>query len=346
MSASIFDTTLDAPDIVKVASHITDEPWFEIHPKKLNYIFEPEKIALSFSRLQTLRNCPREFACKELGGQGSFQPSIHTAYGHAFGAGVQELFRSGSLHKAFLAALEAWDFPYFDDPWGSVKHKSFFHATASLEQWYYTVFPVLDEEFELAYFDGRPGIELFVYMAIGDTYSYQIHIDLVLQNRLTREFVVTEIKTSGMVQQRANWENSLQTLGYHTCINAISKQHGIQAVSPTILYIVQQTGKLGDPAADHGFYVFDFAKGDNAPAEFMMDLGAQISVIDLYLQHKYFPKYGHNCVRFGRPCPLFGVCDSMPTSGASADVQHYENNDLTTADYVIDFESVVNILEP
>lgn len=328
-----------------VPTHTHGEVPFDITPKKLNYIFEPNKISLSFSRLQTLRTCPRMFLCRELLGQGSYQPSLDTAYGHAFAAGVQELFRSSSLPRAFLAALEAWDYNYFTDPWGKKHNKSFFYALASIEQWYYSIFPQLQQDYKIALLGDRPAIELFVYLSVGESYSYQIHIDLVLESVHTGKLVVTEIKTSGMPQQRANWENSIQTLGYYTEVAAICAMEG-RTIDPEIMYIVQQTGKLGDSDANHGFFVFNFAKDSSAPAEFMLDLATQAAVLETYIENNYFPKYGHNCVQYGKPCQYFGMCDSlaqMPRNNSNA--QHYEQNDLTSADYVLSFESVITLLE-
>ena len=336
--------TMDS-DTVYVPDHTHGEIPLDIQPKKLNYIFEPDKISLSFSRLQTLRTCPRKFLCRELLGQGSYEPTIHTAYGHSFAAGVQELFRSGSLARAFLAVLEAWDYNYFTDPWGKQSSKSIYYAIASVQQWYYSVFSQLQTEYVIAQLQGKPAVELFVYLAVGDSYNYQIHIDLVLEHIETGNLTVCEIKTSGMPQQRANWENSIQTLGYYTEIAAIAAMEN-RTISPEIMYIVQQTGKLGDSAANHGFYTFLFAKDSSAPAEFMLDLATQTAILETYLENDYFPKYGHNCVTFGRPCQYFGLCDdiaALPRSASSA--QHYEHNNLTSADYVLSFESVVYLLE-
>lgn len=344
--ASIGSMAMDAPDTPYIPPHTNGMVSLEIVPKKLNYIFTPDSMTLSFSRLQTLRTCPRMFLCKELVGSGSYKPSIDTAYGHAFAAGVQELLTSGNLSRAFLAAIEAWDYQYFTDPWGKKHNKSFWYAIASIHQWYYSVYLGLADDYEVATLGGRPAIELFVYLQVGAGYNYQIHIDVVLRSKVSGNLVVCEIKTSGMPQQRANWENSLQTLGYYTEIAAIAAKCGEQ-VEPEIMYIVQQVGKLGDVDANHGFFTFIFAKDRNATAEFMMDLATQTATLETYTGYGYFPKYGHNCVQFGRPCQFFGTCDSiaqMPRSSNTSTSQHYEENDLTSADYVLTFESIVQLL--
>jgi hypothetical protein len=321
----------------------------EIRPKKLNYIIEQSRIALSFSKLQTLRDCPRKFQCKELGSAGEYTPSIDTAYGHAFATGVQHLFiTEGDLPRAMLAALDAWDYPYFTDPWGQKADKSFWACINSLQRYHETQFPILHNEYGIAVLDGKPAVELFAYVKVGQGYSYQVHIDLVLQSRWTGALVVAELKTSGMMQQAANWQNSLQTLGYYTLLSAIAARAGLQ-VDAEIMYIVQQTGKLLKPEDNYGFHTFHFVKEQIAHGDFMQDLAMHCTILDLYIENAYFPKYGHNCVAYGRPCSYFGSCDHLPSrqhGAVQTAAAHYEVQDLTSADYVLEFEEIVNLLKP
>jgi hypothetical protein len=327
-----------------IARHIEGEQPLSIVPKKLNYIFEPNKITLSYSRLQTLRTCPRMFLCRELQGQGQYEPTLDTAYGHSFAAAIQELFRSGSLARAFLAALEAWDYAYFTDPWGKKHTKSYWYCIMSIRQWYNTTWPQYSERYKIATFNGKPAIELFVYVAVGTGYNYQIHIDLILEDIESGAVVVAEIKTSGMTQQRANWENSLQTLGYFTAAKAIAIQEG-KTIHPDILYIVQQVGKIGDADEGNGFFNFEFAKPPTAVSDFMMDLASQTAILEIFIENGFFPKHGHNCVQYGKPCKYFGTCDSLPNLPTNSSAgQHYINSDLTSADYVLTFDSIVELI--
>jgi PD-(D/E)XK nuclease superfamily len=312
-----------------------------IVPKKLDYIIEPNIIALSYSKLQTAKTCPRMFLLKEMMGSGSYTPSIDTAYGHAWAAGVQELFRSESICKAMLALIDAWDYAYFESPYGDKAAKSMWSCIMSLQIWYETQFSVLTLKYKLAVLGNKPAIELFIYMRAGQ-FSYQVHIDLVLEDRFTEELVVTEIKTSGLPQQRANWENSSQTLGYYTFIKAIAAG-AKKSVHPQILYIVQQTGKLFKYEENNGFFLFPFVKSVETPVEFMQAVNCDIRTLELYIESQYFPKYGQNCVRFGKPCYYFGSCDD--TLVASTPANHYLNATLEDADFVLEFEQILDLLE-
>lgn len=145
---------------------------------KLGYVSQPNVIALSYSRANSLHSCPRKFLLKELQQRKSNYQSVDLSYGSAFGSGIQELFRSGSVERACLAALAAWDYPEFTDLWdGNRKEtKSFWFCVESLHTFYTNVFPALWADYELAYIDGKSGIELFVYIGIGESYSYQCTI--------------------------------------------------------------------------------------------------------------------------------------------------------------------------
>ena len=94
-----------------------DVPWAEVGlppagapkpPKRLGYVAQEGVIALSYSRLNTLYSCPRKFQLSELMGRKSFSPTMHTAFGHAYGAGVQTFLQyapSPPAAEAFMHDL-------------------------------------------------------------------------------------------------------------------------------------------------------------------------------------------------------------------------------------------------
>jgi hypothetical protein len=215
----------------------------KVTERKLGYIYEPDKLALSYSRRQTLNRCARLFQLREIKQRKSRTPSIDTAFGSAFGAGVQELFKSGSVERATIAALGSWDYPEFEDMYGKKHNKSFWICVESLEIFAAQYLPSITSEYELADLDGRSGIELFVYINIGSSFNYQIHIDLILQNRETKALCVVEIKTSGMDAVESDWGNSSQTLGYYAILEALSRRMGLH-IEPCVDYICFNPKKL------------------------------------------------------------------------------------------------------
>ncbi len=312
--------------------------------RKLGYVHEPNVIPLSYSRFNTLHSCPRKFLLKELKQQRQNYESIDTSYGSSFGAGVQEMFRSGSIDRALVAALAAWDYPEFEDIWGKKHDKSFWMCVASLEAFFNSQFQILYQEYELANIQGRSGIELFVYIAVGESYSYQVHIDLVLANRESRALAVVEIKTSGMAHQEANWGNSEQTLGYYAIIETLSKRYNIP-MEPRVYYITQHTGKLDDIYGGQGFTIFPYEKDQTNSANFVQNLLTCIGVIELYIKHNNFPKRGNACVTYNKPCEFYGSCDMESLINAeTATGQVYESLTRADCDFVIDLDEMISTL--
>lgn len=327
---------------------LLDQPMCTTTPapnfRKLGYVCEPDVIALSYSRLNTLHSCARKFMLKELKQQRSNFQSIDMSYGSAFGAGVQELFRTGDLQRATIAAMAAWDFDEFEDPWGKKHAKSFWMCVESLQVFHDTQFQQLFCEYKLADIDGHAGIELFVYISIGESYSYQVHIDLVLQNRESNALAVAEIKTSGMPQQEANWGNSEQTLGYYAIIEVLSKRYNLP-MEPVVYYITQTTGCLDDSYKNHGFNIFRYEKELSNSANFVQHLITNIAVLEVYIQNQYFPKRGNACVTYGSPCEFYGLCDMASLLNASeATGQVYESLTRDDCDFVITLDEMITEL--
>lgn len=332
--------------------NLLDVPFFPDHARaaksntmhKLGYVWEPDRIPLSYSRFNTLHSCPRKFLLKELKQQRSSYESVDLSYGSAFGAGVQEMFRSGSVERAIVAALAAWDYSEFEDIWGKKHDKSFWMCTESLEVFYQNQFQTLYSEYELATIEGSSGIELFVYISVGESYSYQVHIDLVLSNRQSGALAVAEIKTSGMVQQEANWGNSEQTLGYYAIIETLSRRYSIP-MEPRVYYITQTTGKLSDPYSNFGFNIFCYEKDVGNSASFVQNLLTNIAVVEIYIDNNHFPKRGNSCVTFNKPCEYYGMCDMESVMNAEATVgATYESLTRDDCDFVIDLQEMIQEL--
>lgn len=306
-------------------------------PRKLGYIVVEGETALSFSRLRTFYACPRKFQLKEISEAGMHEPTIHTAFGSAFGAGLQELWRTGSLARAYLAAHAAWDYPALEDIWGKAKAKSMFHVFESLRLYESTVYSQQACIYQLPVLD-FPSIETFVYISFGNRYNYQVHIDLILQNKVTQELTVTEIKTSSKLHQAAHWQNSLQTDGYFAVVKAIGAKYNLP-VSNEKIYICLQTGKLDSMEDNYGFHVFHFHQVEDNNS-FNLTLLQDISTIEMYRQDQHFPKRGESCIdSYNNVCEFFGSCDKIPNKVSLGNL--YEPLTINDAHLVLSSEELI-----
>lgn len=314
-----------------------------ITQRKLGYVYDPEQLALSYSRRQTLNRCPRLFQLRELKQRKSRSASIDTAFGSAFGAGVQELWRTGSIERATVAALAAWDYPEFTDMYGKKHNKSFGTCVETLAVYTTHIHPMLTEEYDLAEVEGKSGIELFCFLKISESCNYQIHIDLVLQNKHTKALAVVEIKTSGMSADEAQWGNSEQTLGYYAMMEVISRRLNLP-IEPMVYYICVEAGKMHDSSCNYGFQIFPFVKTGTAMLDFVSSLMYDVNRINYSLETDFFPKNGANCIAYRSRCEFYGSCDmfaSMPEETGNI----YESLTMDDVDFVLDISEIISTVE-
>lgn len=335
-----FAEGLDTP--MSDSSTTTSSPNFH----KLGYVMESGKITLSFSKLETARTCLRKFQLKELQNRRAQFTSIDMAYGSAFGAGVQELFRSDDLDRANLEASLAWDYPEFEDIWQGAKKKdkSFGMCLWALELFYNSEFQAINSEYELAYFDERDGVELFVYLDVGENYSYQVHVDLVLAHRESGALCVMEIKTSGMAQQEANWGNADQTMGYYALLWYLCKKYN-RPFEPVVFYLTHQTGKQLEAENNYGFITFPYVKDESTILDFVRTVMIDIDILDTCQEMDYFPKRGSSCVTWNRPCEFYGTCDLTLEKGFEPSDTIYEHLTMEDVDFVVDINSLLKEVE-
>jgi hypothetical protein len=311
--------------------------------RKLGYVYDPNKLALSYSRRQTLNRCARLFQLRELQQQKSQSPSIHMSFGSAVGAGIQEYWRSESLPRAVVAALAAWDYPEFTDIWGKADKKSFAIVAETLNSYVNNIHPSLAADYKLAEIDGKSGIELFCYLHVNEHVNYQIHIDLILQNIQTNALAVVEIKTSGMSTDEAKWGNSDQTLGYYAFMESISAKLNLP-LEPIVYYLCIEAGKMHDPSCMYGFQILPFVKTPNAILDFVMGLMADVNHIDFCMDMDHFPKNGSGCLMFRTRCEFYGSCDMLVGMQSQAG-NVYQSLTMDDVDFVLDISELVTSIK-
>lgn len=307
--------------------------------KRLGYIREPGVINLSYSRRGTLHSCPRKFLQREVMEHGLVNESIHTSFGSSWGAAIAELWLTDSVEKATIAALVHWTMDL--DTEDEKAQKNFWFLIAGLHNFHRFVYPKFKEDYELAYYNGKPCIELFFYIRIGNRFSYQGHIDIILRNKHTGALLVLELKTSKFDQHEAMWANSEQTLGYSIIVNCIDPT----ASQYEVRYMIFNPKKRDDLAANFGFTIYDFGKSANSKAEFVTDLMLDVHQVQEYLAHDLFPKRGSACYSYNRPCEFFGTCDLHIKHAAELHERNekvYESLTIADADIVLDMEDIIS----
>ena len=357
-----------------------DAPWAEVGlppagapkpPKRLGYVAQEGVIALSYSRLNTLYSCPRKFQLSELMGRKSFSPTMHTAFGHAYGAGVQTFLQYApspaaeafiydfddevmpayqaamerAEQRAVVAAVAAWDMYQLDPEatTASMAKKSIWEAIHAVRTFCAQEAPALLEEWELAYLpptpehpQGKPMIELMFYIQAG-RYSYQGHIDIVLRSRATGELCVFEIKTGSKPAAQADWANSSQTLGYNVVLQAF----GLTELTQPAYYVKY----LCYDASGRTMQIMEFTKSPAERVEWIASILMDMAQMDMYAEHGIWPKRGGSCMDWFRPCEHFMTCDLSTASIAPPEHGSYESMGLDEVDLVLTLEQLLALQE-
>lgn len=281
---------------------------------------------LSYSGLQTLHSCPRKFYLDKCSAQTNdfidFDQSVTFAFGHAVGLGLQEYLLHASLPKALFSLFLNWEPDLLAE---DVKRKkSFWEACFAVEKFAY-LRNELFEDYELAYYNGKPAIELSFRIALPNGYFYRGFVDAVLVHRTTGKVIVLENKTTAAkVTDAAMYKNSFQGIGYSIVLDQIFPELS----SYQIYYLVYNTN-------NYEYLPLPFTKSLAERAEWLTTLWMQTQTLEMYRSTKVFPKQGASCYQYFRQCPHYTNC-SFPLL---APIEEVEDN--TVYDIETTFENLI-----
>ena len=273
---------------------------------------------LSHSSIETLHSCPRKFEIYRMNYAPKEKGTIDTAFGHAVGVGVQELLISKSANDYLPALRDAntsllseyqnavWEmflsWEVAIDETKPKSKKSFHSACLAVEKYQQQLLPLLTDEWELAYFEGKPAVELGFIIKLPNDYYYRGYVDAVLVNKKEKRFRVLELKTTGLnVVDIAQYKNSFQGVGYGVILDKLAASMDY-AADYYVDYLVYKT-------VSQEFLTFPFLKTNYQRAKWLSQLLVETETIDLYLQKELFPTHGESCYNFYRQCQYFGICE-------------------------------------
>lgn len=325
-----------------------DEPAKPYAPARLAYIAEEGVVGLSYSKLSTLHSCPRKFFLKNIEDTGQHKPNIHFAYGHAYGAGVQTYLHYASmnsspqglqraLHYALVMAMASWDM-YDLDAEDERSCKSFAQVVRAIRIFAIDAAQLLDEYTIYMFVDKhgneKAANELLVYVELTEGYSYQMHIDCVLQHRETGQLAVVEVKTGSRPFERSDYQNSSQSMGY--CV-ALQAAFGADQVQHTTIYICHNSKDC-----DTTIFVFD--RGLDIGMEWAASTLLDVQAIETYKEQGFWPRRGASCKEYGRTCEFFGTCHMQQYRTEANKRGSYEALGKDAADIIVTSEQILALL--
>lgn len=282
-------------------------------------------IRLSDSTLNTVHACERMFQLDKLLEGGIRDETDHTIFGKAYGIGVACYFVTKDTDRALF---EAW-LAYW--PELETEKKNIPRLLAAL----ILSFPQIDTllmEYEVAYFNGKPAVELSFRLNINPEYYFVGYIDLVLRNRFTGVHYIFDAKHTGLqlFDLEPLYKFSGQTLGYSVALDRIV---GTRLSSYGVIYFVAQLGQ----GLKAKIQVLPFDKTLLDRLQWFTTLGMDVKRIELMAQLGVYPRRASACLRYNKPCKYFGTCHLH-----SLDVPKKREEDMIAYDFSYELTDLID----
>ncbi len=260
----------------------------------------PRLKLLSYSSRLDLHSCPRKLQLNRLR-KPARDSSVTFAFGHVVGLGLQLSMQQKTIQEIYFQMFLAWDTGLYEEE--TTNKKSFWYAMFAVQQFHAikNTLRLADgtdlKDYDLAYLDGKPAVELSFRVDIMQGFSYRGYVDVVLRHKITGEFLVLELKTTKYKTiDEATYKNSGQALGYGIILDAISPGKS----SYRVLYCIYKT-------VSEEFELMSFDKSFTKRADWIRDLVLDVNMIGYYSANA-FPMHGESCYAFFRQCEFFNIC--------------------------------------
>lgn len=267
------------------------------------YYIHPNLKLLSHSSSQLLHSCPRKYQLIKLSPQLEKEKSIHFDFGHLIGTGLQEYFITASIEKTYWKLFNLWK-DDLEDERGEKQKKTFYYALHAIDM-FAGIRKSRFGNYELAYINGQPAVELGFSIDLGNGFAYRGFVDLVLIDRIRREIVVIECKSTGAYNvHEAMYKNSGQALGYSVVLDRIAPLLDIELGSSwKVIYPIYLSKAVE-------WKDFVFPKNQTSRARWLKQALLDKSYIEeRCADDSFFPMHGESCYSWGRECEFFGTCE-------------------------------------
>jgi hypothetical protein len=265
---------------------------------------DPRLTRTSYSSLLTFHSCPRRYQLDKLQAEKIVdnESNVTFAFGHVMGEGIQQYLISRNLDDALWKMFLMWHADYLDE--NERQKKSFAGAVAAMMMFEELCKDGLLDEYEVAYFNGKPAAELSFKIIFPNT-EYRGYVDLVLCHKLTGEYLILELKTtSAKYVKHSNYKNSAQALGYSVVLDRIAPG----TTSYGVLYLVYLTQM-------DRFEPMEFPKTYHQRAmwiqSMLWDDRKLTDMIDEFGNHGIWPIHGESCNAFNRDCAYMDMCQGQ-----------------------------------
>lgn len=260
----------------------------------------PNLKQLSHSSNVTLHKCPRKYELYKLlpvrdaDGEGD----EHLDFGSIVGVGVQDILINKSLNSAYYCMFRNWK-NILDAEEGQKARKTFWHALLAIDKFQLATKTFL-ANYELAWLNGKPAVELGFTVDCGDGFNFRGKIDAILIDTKKKEIIVLENKTTKNNKvHEAQYKHSAQGVGYSLIVDIVTQLLLLeQKSSYKVNYLVYKTFGLE-------WELIPFIKSHTERALWIKGILTDKRHIQEYAADQHFPIHGESCYDFGRVCQFF-----------------------------------------
>lgn len=268
------------------------------------------KVRLSYSTLELMHGCERKFQkVKLLENLRARDESPAMSFGKAYGAAAQTYMILRTEGHSVQVAMDSaiWEAFKSYAPWLEDEQRFMERVIYCIER----AQPFHERmlmDWEIAQFNGKWAAELSFRLDIDERYYYVGYLDLVLRNRKSGRYAVTDYKSTSIqgADLTPRYKHSDQVIGYSIILDAIAGQE--QAEYDTNYWVMQMSGRSKAAIYDPQFHDFCFPKTLRDRMEWFLKLYLDVSYMRNLEQLDTYPKRGSHCVTYNRPCQFFNEC--------------------------------------
>jgi len=260
-------------------------------------LIDPRIRRLSYSGRTTLHRCPRKYQLQKIAKiPRELEDNVTLEFGHVVGLGIQCILENKSINDTVLEMFLNWSsVDLFAEEEKS--KKSFFTAVFAVQK-FVLIRETALADYELAYFNSKPAVELSFRITLMRGFTYRGYVDVVLRHKVTGKFLVLEVKTTGMTYiSEENYKNSSQALGYSLILDAIAPNESEYEVWYLVYLTKSQT-----------YEILPFKKHYSDRAFWIKELVMDVERIEYYEEQGRYPSYGESCFDFFRQCDFYSNC--------------------------------------
>lgn len=260
-------------------------------------IIDPRLRRLSYSGRTTLHRCPRKYQLQKISKiPYDREDNVTLAFGTVVGLGIQSTLENKDWNTIVFEMFLAWSLADLYDAEPKTK-KSFLEAIFAV-QCFASIRNTALADYNLAYFNEKPAVELSFRIALMGGFTYRGFVDVVLQHKTTGKFLVLEVKTTGAKYvSEAAYKNSSQALGYSLILDSIAPNESEYEV----WYLVYMSSM-------QQYEVMPFRKHYSDRAFWIQELVMDVNRIQEYESSGRYPSYGESCNDYFRPCEFYSNC--------------------------------------